>query len=133
MPFRRLLAALDARLELHLPSGNRVVIARSDAAIAVFAALTSNANNATRSGASSSSRRLHSRSPGQHDGSASRSSLDRDEILRLYDAGHPITQIAERAGISRQRVHAMAKSAGRTLRRAVVAQQRTREAELLLS
>ena len=124
MPFRRLLAALDARLELHLPSGNRVVIARSDAAIAAMANTAAMAKSTTR---------LRPQSPVQHDGSASRSCLERDEIMRLYDAGIPITQIAERAGISRQRIHAMAKSAGRTLRRVVVAQQRTREAELLLS
>lgn len=127
MPFRRLLAVLDARLELHLPSGNRVVIARSDAAP------VAPADSAPCPGTPSPSRRQRSQSLGQHDGSSSRSRLERDEILRLYDAGLPITHIAERAGISRQRVHAMAKSAGRTLRRVVVAQQRTREAELLLS
>ncbi len=124
MPLRRLLAALDARLELHLPSGNRVVIARSDAALAG----TSNRQITTLS-----TRRPRAQSPGLHDGSASRSRLERDEILRLYDAGIPITQIAAQAGISRQRVHALAKSAGRTLRRAVVAEQRTREAEVILS
>jgi DNA-binding phage protein len=123
MPLRRLLAALDARLELHLPSGSRVVIARCDAMPEEPTAKPS---------AASTKARTAPRNDGRHDGSASRSSLDRDEVLRLYDAGIPITQIASQAGISRQRVHALAKSTGRTLRRAVVAEQRTREAEMLL-
>ena len=123
MPLRRLLAALDARLELHLPSGSRVVIARCDA-VAVEP-------SAEQPVAPTLQRTLR-RQDGRHDGSASRSSLDRDEVLRLYDAGLPITQIASTAGISRQRVHAIAKTAGRILRRAVVAEARLREAEAIL-
>ena len=121
MPLRRLLAALDARLELHLPSNARVVIARCDACAEV-----------RPSPEPSTTRRIR-RDAAQHDGSASRSRLDRDEVLRLYDAGLPITQIAGSAGISRQRVHAIAKSAGRTLRRTVVAQARSREAAEILN
>jgi len=124
MPLRRLLAALDARLELHLPSGSRVVIARCDATPAEPAG--------KRPAASTTTRTVH-RKAGRHDGSASRSSLDRDDVLRLYDAGLPITQIASTAGISRQRVHAIAKSAGRTLRRAVAAEARSREAAEILA
>jgi DNA-binding phage protein len=124
MPLRRLLAALDARLELHLPSGSRVVIARCDAAPEEPIA---------RPSAASTKARTTRGNDGRHDGSASRSSLDRDEVLRLYDAGLPITQIASTAGISRQRVHAIAKSAGRTLRRAVVAEARSREAAEILA
>jgi hypothetical protein len=73
------------------------------------------------------------RDTSQHDGSASRSRLDRDEVLRLYDAGLPITQIARSAGVSRQRIHAIAKSAGRTLRRVVLAEARSREAAEILT
>ncbi|MBA3697968.1 MAG: hypothetical protein H0W78_03735 [Planctomycetes bacterium] len=126
MPLRRLLAALDARLELHLPSGARVVIARCDATAYEH---TSSANSATTTRTTRSIRQDRA----QHDGSASRSRLDRDEVLRLYDAGLPITQIASSAGISRQRVHAIAKSAGRTLRRVVVAAARSREAAEILA
>lgn len=121
MPLRRLLAALDARLELHLPSNVRVVIARCDACAA------------GRNVQPPATVRRPPRDTAQHDGSASRSRLDRDEVLRLYDAGLPITQIASNAGISRQRVHAIAKSAGRTLRRAVVAEARSREAAEILA
>lgn len=124
MPLRRLLAALDARLELHLPSGSRVVIARCDAMPEESAAKRPAASVIIRSAR---------RRDASHDGSASRSSLDRDEVLRLYDAGLPITQIASTAGISRQRVHVIAKSAGRTLRRAVVAEARSREAAEILA
>jgi DNA-binding phage protein len=119
MPLRRLLAALDARLELHLPSGARVVVARCEACEARRCEPSSTARSAKRDVS--------------HDGSASRSRLERDEVLRLYDAGMPITQIASSAGISRQRVHAIAKSAGRTLRRAVVAEARSREAAEILA
>lgn len=122
MPLRRLLAALDARLELHLPSKARVVIARCDAC----------AGDDQRSTQDTPSRPAK-RDSAQHDGSASRSRLDRDEVLRLYDAGLPITQIASSAGISRQRIHAIAKSAGRTLRRVVVAEARSREAAEILN
>ncbi len=124
MPLRRLLAALDARLELHLPSGARVVIARCDAVPE---------EPATKRPVASVMVHAAHRSDGRHDGSASRSRLDRDEVLRLYDAGIPITQIADQAGISRQRIHTIAKSAGRTLRRAVVAATRSREAAEILA
>lgn len=124
LPLRRLLAVLDARLELHLPSGNRVVIARVDAN-----------RSRTSPSLSTASRTKARRQPidVDHDGSEVRSSLERESILKLYDAGIPITQIAQQAGISRQRVHAIAKSAGRTLRRARAAVERAQEAELLLS
>lgn len=128
MPLRRLLAVLDARLELHLPSGARVVIARCDAA--------TRAADSQDAGTSPSASTLTARSRHQrvnHDGSASRSTLGREEVLRLYDAGLPITQIATSAGISRQRVHAIAKAAGRTLRRAVTAESRAREAAEILA
>lgn len=128
LPLRRLLAVLDARLELHLPSGNRVVIARVDA---------NRSSNRSRippsipaASRTTTRRRLIDV---DHDGSEVRSSLERESILKLYDAGIPITQIAQQAGISRQRVHAIAKSAGRTLRRAKAAVERAQEAELLLS
>lgn len=124
MPLRRLLAALDARLELHLPSGSRVVIARCDA---------TPEGSAAKRPATSATTRTTRRKDVSHDGSASRSRLDRDEVLRLYDAGLPITRIASTAGITRQRVHAIAKSAGRTLRRAVVAEARSREAAEILA
>jgi DNA-binding phage protein len=123
MPLRRLLAALDARLELHLPSGARVVVARCEAC-----GDPGEARRCDQGATSRSAKRDVS-----HDGSASRSRLERDEVLRLYDAGMPITRIASSAGISRQRVHAIAKSAGRTLRRAVVAEARSREAAEILA
>jgi DNA-binding phage protein len=123
MPLRRLLAALDARLELHLPSGSRVVITRADARD-----LSDSDTKVKPTPA-----RKHARLLGQHDGSASRSRLDRDEVLRLYDAGIPITQIATQAGISRQRVHALAKSTGRTLRRVATAAARNQEASEILA
>lgn len=122
MPLRRLLAALDARLELHLPSNTRVVIARCDSC-----------RGGDKRVAQDAPSRPAKRDSAQHDGSASRSRLDRDEVLRLYDAGLPITQIASSAGISRQRIHAIAKSAGRTLRRVVVAEARSREAAEILN
>jgi hypothetical protein len=123
MPLRRLLAALDARLELHLPSGARVVIASSDAAPVVH-----DHHDPRRP-----ERHPRARSHGRHDGSASRSRLDRDEVLRLYDAGIPITRIGEQAGISRQRVHAVAKAAGRMLRRLTMAESRSRRAAEILA
>jgi DNA-binding phage protein len=121
MPLRRLLAALDARLELHLPSNTRVVIARCDACVEPRPPSEPAATHRVR------------RVPARHDGSTSRSRLDRDEVLRLYDAGLPITQIASSAGISRQRIHAIAKSAGRTLRRVAAAEARSREAAGILN
>lgn len=124
LPLRRLLAALDARLELHLPSGNRVVVARVESGWTGAPASSPDPSRTTA---------RHSSAKVDHDGSAVRSSIERDAILKLYDAGMPITQIADQAGISRQRVHAIAKSAGRTLRRAKVAEYRAHEAELLLS
>ncbi|HEX3133696.1 MAG TPA: helix-turn-helix domain-containing protein [Planctomycetota bacterium] len=123
MPLWRLLAVLDARLELHLPSGSRVVITRADA---------HDLGDRTAADETTAPRK-RARPPGQHDGTASRSRLGRDAVLRLYDAGIPMTQIAEQAGISRQRVHAIAKSAGRVLRRAVVAEARMQEAAEILA
>ena len=124
MTLRRLLAALDARLELHLPSSNRMVIARVD---------ISRMHKTAPFPESAQASSHRSSVDVNHDGSDVRSSIEREAILKLYDAGIPITQIAEQAGISRQRVHAIAKSAGRTLRRTRTAEVRTREAELLLS
>ena len=132
MPLRRLLAALDARLELHLPSGSRVVIARCDAVLDEPIAKRPATPTVKRTRYRYDGR-YDGRHDGRHDGSASRSNLDRDQVLRLYDAGLPITQIASSAGISRQRIHAIAKSAGRTLRRAVVAEARSREAAEILA
>ena len=45
----------------------------------------------------------------------------------------PITQIAQHANISRQRVHAIAKARGRTMRRVTASDARKREAVDLLS
>ena len=122
LPLRKLLAAVDARLEVHLPSNNRVVIARSEAGSDKSSLLSSASSPIRRASASV-----------DHDGSEIRSQLGREKILALYDAGIPITKIAHLAGISRQRVHSIAKSTGRTLRRTMAIAERSRSAELLLS
>jgi hypothetical protein len=121
LPLRKLLAAVDARLEVHLPSSNRIVIARSEV----------EPDKPSPSSIPPSGRRASA--PVDHDGSEIRSQLGREKILALYDAGIPITKIAELAGISRQRVHSIAKSTGRTLRRTTAIEERSRSAELLLS
>jgi hypothetical protein len=122
-PLRCLLAALDARLEIHLPSGNRVVIARMAAPDMSNKPLI---NRVTPTIAPQKIKRKHKKT-------TARSSMDQSEILRLYDSGLPITQIAQQANISRQRVHALAKARGRTMRRVTAADARKREAADLLS
>lgn len=133
-PVRSLLAALDARVELLLPTGSRVVIARlpvDPETSGVSGGKSANGASSDRSSRTTAARRRPE--PVDHDGSAVRSTLDRDAILRLYDAGIPITQIAAQAGISRQRVHAIAKSSGRILRRMAASAQRVRESDALLT
>ena len=123
LPLRRLLAALDARLEIRLPSANQIVIARSSSE-PVHSRKTPTSFQRTPQRTSAST---------NHDGSNVRSTLDREAILALYDAGTPITVIADKAGISRQRVHSIAKSSGRHLRRAITADLRAQQADMILA
>ena len=63
----------------------------------------------------------------------SRSTLSHAAILQLYDAGTPITVIAKQAGVSRQRIHTLAKMSGRTMRRTLGQLQRQSDGLQLLS
>jgi hypothetical protein len=120
-PLRSLLAALDARLEIHLPAGCRIVIAR-------LAAPPERKPEVTQPLVT-----VPSTIPRRKNKPNIRSQLSQAELLKLYDAGLPMTHIAERAGISRQRVFAIAKAQGRTLRRVEAAQARRDEAASIFS
>lgn len=61
-----------------------------------------------------------------------RSRLAPDEILRLYDEGISMGDIARKAGVSRQRVHRIAMDAGRTHRRVLAREERMNEGTRLL-
>ncbi len=63
---------------------------------------------------------------------SNRSSLESGEILRLYDSGASIGDIARKAGISRQRVHKIAMDNGRTPRRLAAKERRISEGQDLL-
>jgi DNA-binding phage protein len=110
LPTRQVLAALGATIEIQLPSRRCLVIARPPEVMSAAAVVAQTDRKRSPPARSETVRPLR------------QSTLPRDEILRLYDRGIPITTIAEQAGISRQRVHALAKASGRHLRRQ---QQRT--------
>jgi hypothetical protein len=61
-----------------------------------------------------------------------RSRLAMADMLRLYDDGVSIGEIARRAGVSRQRVHKLAMDNGRTQRRQLVRAQRVASGRDLL-
>ena len=128
-PLRCLLAALDARLEIHLPAGSRVVIARMAAPESMPKLVTDKAADKVTPTPLTAQQKIKR----GHKKTTARSTMDQDGILQLYDSGMPITQIAQHANISRQRVHAIAKARGRTMRRVTASDARKREAVDLLS
>ncbi len=117
--FHRLLSAIDARMTLLLPGGGAIAVApcppgdwQPGAAVLDHDEVFDEKPLA----------RLRVQPPEQN-----RSSMTSEAMLALYDQGCSLGEIARRAGVSRQRVHQLARENGRRGRRDLARDERIRQ------